>query len=70
MVDRKTRSGNVVVGGLKSSNVSAAKDDFLKSCANILQVNICVLAVRLLFSADTFHFTLENGMQAMMQKVV
>ena len=57
--------GNVVVRGLKSSNISAAKDDFLILCANILQVNICVMAVRSLFSAEAFHFTLENGMQAL-----
>ena len=65
MVDRNSRSGNVVVRGLKSSNVSAAKDDFFKLCVNILRVNICVMAVRSFFSADTFHFTLENGMQAL-----
>lgn len=64
-IDRKTRSANVVVSGLNSTNIIDAKTDFVDLCTNTLKVNINVVTVRSLPSNRTFLFTLETNMQAL-----
>ena len=42
LIDRKTRSSNVVVNGLKSTNIQSANTEFSKLCNEVLDMNVNV----------------------------
>lgn len=63
-IDRRSRSANVIISGLNSDNVKAAKTEFLKLCSNELKVNVNVMSTRIISGGKSFCFTLETSMQA------
>ena len=42
-IDRKSRSTNIVVNGIKSGNSQDAKNEFTKLSTNVLEVPVCVI---------------------------
>ena len=60
LIDRKTRSTNVVVNGLKASNSQAAKEEFQKLCTDILKVDIDVGNTSML-SKTSFIFNINSN---------
>lgn len=67
-IDRRSRSTNLVVNGLKCSNVQSAKVEFIKICTNVLDVKINVISTRMIAKEKTFLFNLESSSEV--QKVL
>lgn len=63
-IDRRSRSANVVVGGLNVSNIQNAKAEFTKLCSDVLNVNIDVVSTRMIAAGKTFLFSLGSSTQA------
>ena len=40
IIDRKTRSTNIVINGLESTDITAAKTKFSELCSGVLNVNV------------------------------
>lgn len=64
LIDRRSRSSNVVVSGLKSEKINAVKVEFSKLCAEVLNVNINIMSARMI-SLGKACFTLESSMQVL-----
>lgn len=64
IIDRKTRSTNIIVNGMKSKNLTTAKTDFTQLCSNTLGVNANVVTARALPNEERYIFTLESNFQA------
>ena len=66
-IDRKTRTGNVVVNGLKSKTPQEAKDEFQKICSEVLLIQIAVNNAVML-KKECFMFSLDSS--TMVQQVL
>lgn len=60
-IDRKSRSSNVVLSGLGSTNINAAKADFLKLSSEVLELNNNIISTRMIAGGKSFYFTLETN---------
>lgn len=63
-IDRKTRSANIIVNGLKSKNINEVKTDFSLLCSNTLGVDVNVVTARMLSTECSFLITLDTNLQA------
>lgn len=63
IIDRRSRSSNVVVSGLESEKVNTAKHEFSKICIDVLKVSINIVSTRMI-SKGRACFTLESSTQA------
>lgn len=59
MIDRKTRSANIVVNGLKNSDALAAKNEFAKLCTDVLEVDLSINNTSVM-GKNTVMFSLES----------
>lgn len=66
-IDRKSRTGNIVVNGLKSKNSNDAKAEFAKLASEVLKVTVDVTNAVML-NKTSFMFTLDTISSA--QKVL
>lgn len=68
VIDRRSRSSNVVVSGLVCNNTSTAKKMFISMSKNELNVDINIMGTKMLSSGKSFVFTLETQGEA--QRVI
>ena len=67
LIDRKTRTTNVVVNGLNSTNALSAKDEFQQLCTDVLKVNLQVGNTSML-SKKSFMFNVDSSVSV--QKIL
>lgn len=68
IIDRRSRSSNVVVSGLTCTSSLLAKKEFTKICTEIMNVDVDVVTTRMVGSGRLFIFTLGSCIQT--QKVL
>ncbi|XP_059216628.1 uncharacterized protein LOC131998105 [Stomoxys calcitrans] len=62
-LDRKSRTTNIVVSGLRSRTTFTAKKEFLDICNNKLNIVVNISYARMLSSGKSFVFTLDTNSQ-------